>query len=145
MGFFKKMKIKKDDERKSDDEQSKNLEVVDKKEDKEVSVKKTVVKKAKRNVTGKTIHVLTRPLISEKAAIAEATGVYTFVIKKDVSKIDIKNAIKEIYGVEPKKVRVINVEGKVKRSGRSQGRRTDWKKAVITLPKGQSISIHEGV
>jgi len=47
--------------------------------------------------------------------------------------------------VIPKKVRIINVEGKKVRFGRQFGRRSDWKKAIITLAKNQSINIHEGV
>lgn len=89
--------------------------------------------------------ILLRPLISEKAAIAEAEGKYTFIVAKNVNKVDIKLAVKQAYGVEPKTVRLMNVEGKSKRYGRSRGKRSDWKKAVIALPKGKSISIHEGV
>ena len=99
----------------------------------------------KKVITGNTTKVFVKPFISEKSAIAETGGVYTFVVQNKASKIDIKNAIKQVYGVEPKKVRVINMEGKIKRSGRTSGRRSDWKKAIITLPKGQTISIHEGV
>lgn len=89
--------------------------------------------------------VLLRPLISEKAATAESHLIYTFMVARHANKEQIKRAISEIYKVKPQKVRVINMEGKTARHGRSVGRRGDWKKAIITLPKGQSISIHEGV
>ena len=88
--------------------------------------------------------VLTHPLVSEKAAHAEAQNVYTFVVARDTNKYAIKQAVKDIYGVMPMKVRIMNYEGKVAQGGRG-GRRSDWKKAVVTLAKGQSIRIHEGV
>ncbi len=144
MGLFGKLKIKKE----TDEVQAKEPVVLATKEvktDKENVEKKISVKKTKKVITGNTTKVFVKPFISEKSAIAETGGVYTFVVQNKASKIDIKNAIKQVYGVEPKKVRVINMEGKIKRSGRTSGRRSDWKKAIITLPKGQTISIHEGV
>ncbi|MFH1946980.1 MAG: 50S ribosomal protein L23 [Candidatus Magasanikbacteria bacterium] len=141
MGLLDKLKIKKDEE-KSTDEISADVKIEEKKEEVE---KKTITKKKTTPKKGAMGKILIRPLISEKAAIAETAGMYTFVVAQSASKIDIKNAIKEVYGVEPKRVHVMNMEGKAKRYGRSRGRRSDWKKAIITLSKGQSISIHEGV
>lgn len=89
--------------------------------------------------------VLLRPLVSEKSALSESLGVYTFVVDRNANKYQIKQAIETIYKVRPVKVRMVNIMGKVTRHGRSIGRRSDWKKAVITLSKGQTISIHEGV
>lgn len=89
--------------------------------------------------------VLVRPVVSEKTVSAESKGVYTFVVSLDATKIDIKNAVKAKYGVLPKTVRVMNVEGKRTRFGRRKGRRNDWKKAVVTVAKGQTLNIHEGV
>jgi len=109
-------------------------------------VKKDVkLEKDVKNVSGNAYKIIVRPLISEKAAIAEANSVYTFVVSTRATKIDIKKAIKQVYGVMPLKVRVINVEGKDIRFGRNNGKRSEWKKAIVTLPKGQSIQIHEGV
>lgn len=89
--------------------------------------------------------ILLHPLLSEKAASAESRGVYTFIVGRKANKIQIKHAIASVYKVRPVKIRVVNINGKISRHGRSLGRRSDWKKAIITLPKGQSISIHEGV
>lgn len=89
--------------------------------------------------------VLLRPLISEKAASAESRGIYSFIVNKQANKFQIKQAIAAHYHVQPLKVRVINLSGKWVRQGRSLGRRSDWKKAIVTLAPGQSISIHEGV
>jgi len=150
MGLLGKLKIKKEDKVKDVKPVSSVLKeeekkTVSKKEvEKDTATKKVPTKKTTKN-KGEAGKVLVRPLISEKAAIAETNGVYTFVVLESASKIDIRNAIKQVYGVEPKKVRVMNMEGKAKRYGRSRGRRSAWKKAIATLPKGQSISIHEGV
>mgnify|MGYP001619992860 CR=1 FL=1 len=89
--------------------------------------------------------ILLHPLLSEKAASAESRGVYTFIVGKNANKIQIKQAIAAVYKVKPVKIRVVNINGKITRQGRSSGRRSDWKKAIITLSKGQSINIHEGV
>lgn len=89
--------------------------------------------------------VLVRPHVSEKAALGETAGVYTFVVSPRATKIEIRQAVKERYGVRPEKIRIVHVEGKEKRFGNTIGRRADWKKAIVTLPKGTSISIHEGV
>lgn len=85
--------------------------------------------------------VLRRTHVSEKTAIAETTGKYTFIVDTHTNKTEVKRAIKEIYGILPVAVRMVNVEGKPNRTGR----RSDWKKAIVQLPKGKTISIHEGV
>jgi len=54
-------------------------------------------------------------------------------------------AVEELYGTKPERVNVINVQGKVMRFGRSMGRRSDFKKAIVTLPSGKTINLHEGV
>lgn len=105
------------------------------------TVKKAITKKEKKV----SYAVLVSPLVSEKAAIAESKGTYTFIVNNKTNKIEVKKAIEEVYGVKPKTVRIVNVEGKEVRHGRNIGKRKDWKKAIVTLSAGQSISIHEGV
>jgi len=61
------------------------------------------------------------------------------------NKIEVAKAVKEIYGVKPVRVNMIKMAGKQARYGRISGRRKDWKKAIITLPSGQTIKIYEGV
>lgn len=90
-------------------------------------------------------HVLIAPVISEKAVMAEATGIYTFRVADDATKVMVAHEVKRVYGVLPVSIRMINVEGKIKRFGRSSGRRKSWKKAIVSLPKGASIAIHSGV
>lgn len=103
------------------------------------------VEKAGNHERGAAYRVLLRPLVSEKSAHAETGGTYTFVVSNKASKIEIKAAIERVYGVRPTKVNTVQVEGKDVRYGRTIGRRKDWKKALVTLPTGKTISIHEGV
>lgn len=89
--------------------------------------------------------VLVKPLITEKSAIAEHGNKYSFVVAKSANKNQIKIAIEEIYGVKPSQVNVANIEGRRVRFGRAMGRRSDYKKAIITLSEGKTIDIHTGV
>lgn len=95
--------------------------------------------------TGSAYRVLISPLVSEKATGDEEKGVYTFIVAEDASKIDIRSAVTAVYGVEPIRVRTARYEGKRVRFGRTRGKRSDWKKAFVYLPKGKTIHIHEGV
>jgi large subunit ribosomal protein L23 len=117
-----------------------------------ISETKTKTKKSsestKKGLTGKSAlayKVIRKPLISEKAGMAEVHGSYIFVVRNEANKTQIKQAIKELYGVMPSKVATMQMEGKRVRFGYTQGRRSDWKKAIVTLPKGHTIDIHEGV
>lgn len=89
--------------------------------------------------------VLLRAIVSEKSTMNEGRGVYTFEVIKTATKIDVKNAVRLLYGVSPLAVRMINVEGKQVRFGQTMGRRSDWKKAIVTLPEGTTLDVHEGV
>lgn len=89
--------------------------------------------------------VFVRPVLSEKALYGEAKGVYTFLVDRQANKTLVKQAVKEVYGVTPRRVRIVNVEGKQMRFGAVRGRRKDVKKAVVTLPEGKTIQVHEGV
>jgi len=89
--------------------------------------------------------IILRPVVTEKTAILESRGQYTFRVTKKTNKEQIKRAVSELYGVKPLAVRIVNVQGKQVRFGRFQGRRQDFKKAIIILKKGESIAVHEGV
>lgn len=117
----------------------------DLKETKKEETKKTVPAVKKDLAHSNAHRVLLRPLVSEKATAAEANSVYTFVVNPRATKSAVRQAVKDVYGVEPVKIRVVNTEGKKARHGRSVGRRNDWKKAMVTLPAGKTISVHEGV
>ena len=77
--------------------------------------------------------VIKKPLLSEKSYAKISEKVYTFVVAKDATKVDIKKAVEEIFGVKVKSVNTLNVDGKLKRQGKTQGYTNDFKKAYVTL------------
>lgn len=108
----------------------------------ETKTVKSTVKVAAHSIAFK---VLVKPLITEKSAIAESKGKYSFIVSRTANKEQVKSAVAEIYGVKPVGVNIANVEGRAVRFGRSLGRRGDYKKAIVTLPAGKTIDIHAGV
>ena len=89
--------------------------------------------------------VLMHGVVSEKAAIGEAQGVYTFVVADGVNKLQVAQAVQALYGVRPTAVRMQNRDRKRVARGRLFGRTANTKRALVTLPKGKSMSVHEGV
>lgn len=86
--------------------------------------------------------VIVRPIINEKGtALRLALNQYLFEVAPDATKIDIKHALKALYNVDALKVRTMWVKPKPKRLGaqRRMGYTRRWKKAIVTLPPGQSI------
>jgi len=146
MGLFnKKIKEDKKDTVKKTDAK---VKVADKKEVKKpvaekVETKKTINKASIK--TGQAYRFLLKPIISEKATVGAADGKYTFDVSMDANKVAIKKAILEVYGVEPTEVNIINQRGKTVRFGRKHGRTKNIKKAIVTLRKGDSIKLYEGI
>jgi len=70
---------------------------------------------------------------------------YIFVVEKSSNKLEIKRAVEDLFKVKVKKVTTMNQHGKLKRMGRFEGRRPDWKKAVVQLMPGEAIEIFETV
>lgn len=90
--------------------------------------------------------VVLKPLLTEKGTrLKEEGNQYLFHVAKTANKIEIKQAIEQLFKVTVLDVRTLHVRGKVKRLGRFQGRRPDWKKAVATLKEGDVIELYEGV
>ena len=90
--------------------------------------------------------VLKKPLITEKSNLMkEELNQIAFAVDPRANKIEIKEAVKKLFNVKVLKVRTINMLGKKKRLGRSQGKKSDWKKAVVTLKEGERIDFFEGV
>ena len=89
--------------------------------------------------------VLLRPVVTEKSAILASKNMYVFAVKSSANRISIASAIKAMYDIKPLSVNVINVRGKSVTRGRVAGKRSAWKKAIVTLPKGKTLNIYEGV
>ena len=91
--------------------------------------------------------VIKRPLMTEKnTIIGEKQNAYVFEVAKDSTKDEIKAAIDRLFNVKVKDVNTLIAHGKMKRvSGRYYGRRSKWKKAVVTLNEGHKIQLVEGV
>jgi len=88
---------------------------------------------------------ITKPYITEKVLMLyEEQNKAVFRIRKSVNKIELKNAIESIFNVTVKSVNTLNMTGKKKRLGKWEGRRNDWKKAVVTLKEGDTIEYFEG-
>lgn len=90
--------------------------------------------------------VVRRALITEKGArLRERENVYFFEVDPDANKVEIRRAVEEIFSVRVTKVRTINYAGKPKRLGRFAGKRSSWKKAIVTVAEGQTIELFEQV
>ena len=85
--------------------------------------------------------VLTRPHISEKATVLAEDGVYTFRVLKQANKIEIKREVEAKYKVNVEGVRTIHIPSKKRRMGRIEGKKKDYKKAIVKIKKGQSIDL----
>ena len=90
--------------------------------------------------------VIKQPLITEKANILkEKENKVSFVVDRGANKAEIKEAVERLLKVKVLKVHVSNMKGKPRRIGRNMGKRSDWKKAVVTLRPGDHIEFFEGV
>lgn len=86
--------------------------------------------------------IIKAPLVTEKSAKESVYRKYTFQVDKDSNKIEIKRAVEKIYKVKVDKVTSMTVKGKMKRIRSNQkGKKTDWKKAVLTLKQGFEIKL----
>jgi large subunit ribosomal protein L23 len=90
--------------------------------------------------------IVRRALVTEKGTrLREGQNGFLFEVARDANKIQVKQAIEAIFNVKVETVRTLRVHGKPKRLGRYAGHRPDWKKAVVTLKKGESIDLFEQV
>ncbi len=90
--------------------------------------------------------IILRPIVTEKgSAIRDRENKYLFSVVRDANKIEIKQAVESLFGVKVKSVKTMVMHGKVKRMGIFEGKRPDWKKAVVTLEEGQTIDLFEQV
>jgi large subunit ribosomal protein L23 len=93
--------------------------------------------------------VLRRPIVTEKFTALNEKGVYGFEVAKNANKIEIKNDIEKLYGVNVEKVRTVVVPGKVKtrytKSRILSGKTQSYKKAIVTLAQGELIDFYSGI
>ncbi|MDR2006106.1 MAG: 50S ribosomal protein L23 [Acidaminococcales bacterium] len=89
--------------------------------------------------------VLLRPLITEKTAQMMQENKYTFKVAMTANKIEIRQAVEEIFKVKVLAVNTMRVMGKIKKMGKHSGRRPDYKKAIVKLAPGQTIGFFEGL
>jgi large subunit ribosomal protein L23 len=81
----------------------------------------------------KAYDIIIKPVLSEKSYDGIAIKDYTFIVAKSATKTEVKQAVEEIFNVKVDRVNVVNYQGKIKRMGRTQGRRPSFKKAYVKL------------
>ncbi|MBE6342832.1 MAG: 50S ribosomal protein L23 [Bacteroidales bacterium] len=94
--------------------------------------------------------IIKKPVITEKmTAISEKLNKYAFIVDKRANKLQIKQAVQDLYGVQVESVNTINYEGKLKsrytKTGIISGRRDAFKKAIVTLAKGETIDFFSNI
>jgi len=90
--------------------------------------------------------VIFKPVISEMSMDEAPNKKYTFKVASDANKTQVKKAVEEIFGVEVKKVNIMNIDGKIKRMGRNVGTTPAYKKAIVTLTEdSKEIEFFQGL
>lgn len=100
-------------------------------------VKKEV--KSKEN-TGDAYRILVKPLVSEKGYRQMSLGQYAFKVSTKANKISVRKAVETVYDVKVDRVNIVKMRGKNKNFGRIASKSSDWKKAIVTLKKGEVIA-----
>jgi len=88
--------------------------------------------------------IIKRPVITEKSMAATAENKYTFMVDLRANRTQVKEAVEKLFKVEVEKVNTMIVPGKWKRMGKTMGKTSDQKKAIVKLKEGQKIEIFEG-
>lgn len=90
--------------------------------------------------------VIIRPIVTERSMDAMEEGKYTFVVDRRANKAEIKKAVEGVFDVKVARVNTMNMHGKLKRQGATQGRRSAWKKAIVKLTEdSKPIEFFEGM
>ena len=88
--------------------------------------------------------VIKKPLITEKTTVEkDERNVIAFVVNKAANKIEIKAAVRQLFNAEVASVNTVNVAGKTKRTAKGVGKRSNWKKAYVTLKEGSNVDFFE--
>ena len=89
--------------------------------------------------------LIVRPLITEKStSLREQENKVCFIVRCEANRKLIKSAVEATLNVKVEKINILNMVGKTKRMNRFEGKRPDWKKAIVTLKKGEKIDLFEG-
>ena len=134
-----------DNTKKSDNKDAKSEKVEAAATKKASKPKTTVAPSQGTSNTKDAYRVLSKPLITEKSANEAELGKYHFEVFNDANKIMIKESIFNLYGVKPESVNIVCMKPKSVRFGRTKGMRKAWKKAIVTLKKGETINFVESV
>lgn len=89
-------------------------------------------------------NIIKKPLITEKNAIQNSSGVYIFEVNREATKTDIRSAVEKSFGVKVDSVRTVNCRGRAKANKFGFGNIPHWKKAFVKLAKGEKIALFEG-
>ena len=89
--------------------------------------------------------IIRQPIVSERTMALMEENKYTFVVDLGATKPQIREAVEQIFDVKVEKVNTMRVTGKVRRMGRNEGKRPDWKKAIVTVKEGDRIELFEGI
>jgi large subunit ribosomal protein L23 len=88
--------------------------------------------------------VIKKPHVTEKTSLgSDSTNTVSLIVDREANKIEIKQAVETLFKVQVSDVRTVNVAGKMKRFGKTTAKRSNWKKAYVTLQEGQSIDFFE--
>ena len=88
--------------------------------------------------------IVLAPVLSEKSYRGTETGKYTFRVHQDAHKLQVRQAIEQLFEVNVERVNIVKVQPKPKRRGAIKGTRQGWKKAIVQLRPGQTIEFFEG-
>lgn len=89
--------------------------------------------------------ILIKPVLSEEATALREQNKYTFVVRSDANKIQIKDAVRKLFNVKVLDCTTLNVQGKIKRLRGRPGRTAGYKKAIVKLAPGETIKVFEGI
>ena len=89
--------------------------------------------------------VLIRPLITEKTSMMMQENKYAFQVALNANKVEIRQAVEQIFDVKVLSVNTVRVLGKIKRMGRTKKKKNNYKKAIVKLAEGQTIEFFEGM
>ncbi len=91
------------------------------------------------------LSILRRPVVTEKSTLLQEKGKYVFEVDDRANKIQVRRAVEDAFDVKVTGVNIMRVRGKSKRFGPRESVRRSWKKAIVTLAQGETITIFEGV